>query len=67
MKKIVSIIIFSFFLTSAWGSSELPKKPEIKQGEFLGADFIDSYPEWFKASFLDLQMILMRQKKVESM
>jgi thioredoxin-related protein len=53
MKKIVSIIIFSFFLTSAWASSELPKKPEIKQGEFLGADFIDSYPEWFKASFLD--------------
>jgi thioredoxin-related protein len=53
MKKIISIIIFSLFMTSAWGSSDSPSKEVIKQGEFLGADFVESYPDWFKSSFLD--------------
>lgn len=35
-------------------SPPAPASDDIKMGAFLGSDHLDSLPEWFKSSFLDL-------------
>ena len=44
-------IITICLMMLAMASIALPDKPE--QGKFLGTNFVEKYPDWFKSSFLD--------------